>query len=100
MSEYLLEPVAEMVDLLAAVKAVGIELQGEDWQPYCCGERMQVNAGLIGTDYLKCHQCKTELRNMASPHVNGGCLVGGDWLEEHGMDTWVAYKAKGEEHDD
>ena len=94
MSEHALEPVAEMVDVEKAAKAAGVELRGEDGQPYCCGKRMQVKTGMVGPDYCKCHQCGTELCNMFSPHINGGYVMSDEWIAKHGKNTWVALKTK------
>ena len=62
-------------DLLTACKDAGIELQGEEWHPFHCGERMATYSGLVGVDYSRCRKCGLELSNVASPHMNGGRVL-------------------------
>lgn len=70
------------------VKArTGIELCGDDGQPYCCGQRMQIKGGIIGPDYAKCHVCGQEIGDAASPHINGGYIPTKEFLESG--KTWV-----------
>jgi len=71
------------------VRRLGIELRGEDGQPYCCGDRMQVKGGLFGPDYGKCDQCGKRIWNAASPHVNGGILLHDDVLAAWGNALWT-----------
>src|SRR5690606_40063074 len=70
------------------VKArTGIEMRGDDGQPFCCGKRMQVTGEIIGPDYAKCHVCGQEIGNAASPHINGG-YIPTEEFEKSGK-TWV-----------
>lgn len=80
-------------DVRTVCEAAGIDLRGDDGQPFCCGERMEVRSGILGPDYGKCHKCGTEIRNMASPHVNGGYAPDPDAEEVREGRTWMAWKA-------
>jgi len=68
-------------------KENGIELRGDDGQPYHCGERMSVRSGIIGPDYATC-KCGLAIGNLASPHVSGA-IMSKAWFEEHRDRTWV-----------
>jgi len=81
------EPIMKKVEELCA--DLKIELRGEDGQPYCCGERMNVRAGLMGPDYAECQKCGEIIGNVASPHINGGFILSDEWLTEHGDATWA-----------
>ena len=72
---------------------IGIELRGADGQPYCCGQRMTVKSGIIGTDFAECQICKKAIGNMASPHINGGGIPTDEWLNKQGDRTWVRLDA-------
>lgn len=73
---------------VAEVKALtGIEMRGDDGQPFCCGKRMQVKGGIMGPDYAKCHVCGQEIGNAASPHINGGCIATEEFMKSR--KTWV-----------
>ncbi len=72
---------------------LGIELRGDDGQPFHCGERMRVKSGLMGPDYAEC-KCGLRIGNAASPHINGGCILDDKWCEEHGDRTWVKLSAQ------
>lgn len=80
-----LVPVMQTVTELCA--ELGIELRGDDGQPFHCGERMRVKSGLMGPDYAEC-RCGLKIGNMASPHVSG-CFPSQQWLEENGNRTWL-----------
>lgn len=85
-----LSPYSEFFDIrnIEDVKTrTGIELRGDDGQPYCCDQRMQVKGGIIGPDYAKCHVCGQEIGNAASPHINGGCIPTAEFLQSG--KTWV-----------
>lgn len=71
---------------------LGIELRGEDGQPYCCGKQMRVKAGLFGPDYARCDRCGKTIWNAASPHVNGGILLHDDILSEWGDALWTSHQ--------
>jgi len=81
--------VDEMKSVVDLCGELEIELRGDDGQPFCCGERMQTKAGLIGTDYAKCHVCGKAIGNAGSPHINGGYVLPEEWFAEHGNKTWV-----------
>ena len=70
---------------------LGIDLRGEDGQPWHCGERMRVKSGLMGPDYAEC-KCGLIIGNAASPHISGG-IPSEDWCNEHGNRTWVKLSA-------
>ena len=72
---------------------IGIELRGTDGQPYCCGQRMTVKSGIIGTDFAECQICKKAIGNMASPHINGGGIPTDEWLKKQGEQTWARLDA-------
>ena len=83
-------PCSEFFDIrnIEDVKTrTGIELRGDDGQPYCCDQRTQVKGGIIGPDYAKCHVCGQEIGNAASPHINGGHIPADEFLESG--KTWV-----------
>ncbi len=82
----------ELADVRTICEAAGVELKGEDGQPFCCGERMYVGEGVLGPNYARCDKCGKEIRNLASPHVNGGYLMSDDWFAEHGDRTWMAFR--------
>lgn len=78
-------------DVRSVCVAAGIDLRGGEGQPFCCGERMEVRSGILGPDYAKCHTCETELRNLASPHVNGGYMPNPEAPEFKAGRTWMAW---------
>ena len=78
----------ELTDVRTLAAAHGIELRGDDGQPYHCGERMQVRSGLVGPDYALC-RCGLAIGDMASPHINGGIVFVKEWYEQHGHRTWT-----------
>ena len=65
-----------------------IELRGDDGQPFCCGVRMHVKAGIFGPDFAECLTCGKMIGNAASPHINGGFIPSDEWIKEHGDKTW------------
>ena len=67
----------------------GIELKGDDGQPWCCDRRMQVKGGLWGSDYARCNLCHKRMFNMASPHINGGYLLNEETLIAYGEAMWT-----------
>lgn len=82
---------------LGTVKTVarraGIELRGEDGQPYHCGQRMHVKGGIFGSDWARCEACGLTMANYASPHINHGRLFDDDWYEKWGHRCWTAWEA-------
>jgi len=66
---------------------IGIELRGEDGQPFCCDQRMRVSGGIIGPDHARCEVCGKEIGNLASPHVNGGRVPTDEFLKSE--KTWA-----------
>jgi len=83
----------DLLDVSDLCQCEGIELRGEDGQPYCCGERMIVKGGLIGPDFAECRRCGKAIGNAASPHINGGGIPSAEWLDEHGDKTWYLMRA-------
>jgi len=77
-----------LLDITTLCKREGIDLRGDDGQPYCCGERMTVRSGIIGPDYAHCAICGKAIGNAASPHINGGYIPPEEWFAEHGTRTW------------
>ncbi len=69
----------------------GIELRGDDGQPFHCGERMRVKSGLLGPDYAIC-KCGLAIGNLASPHISG-CIPSAEWLSANGAKTWAKVSA-------
>jgi len=69
----------------------GIELKGDDGQPYHCGKRMVVKGGIIGPDYAKC-ECGLVIGNVLSPHISGG-IPNEAWIRKHGDATWARLDA-------
>ena len=78
-------------DIRTIAERAGVELKEEDGIPYHCGERMQVKAGIIGPDYVKCHPCGLLLLNTASPHVNGGIIWNEDVMEKFWDAMWTRW---------
>lgn len=68
--------------------SVGIELRGEDGQPYHCGERMTVYSGVVGPDRASCEACGLTIENGLSPHMNGGYFLPDDVFEAHPHGAW------------
>lgn len=79
-------------DVRTIAERAGIELRGEDGQPFCCDSRMHTKEGLMGPDYAKCSMCGTTMLNLASPHVNGGFLLNDDIMDEYGNVIWTYTK--------
>ena len=77
----------ELADVRTLCGRLGIELRGAEGHPWHCGERMRTKVGVIGIDYAKCEQCGLTIGNMASPHINGGCVPTQEFLERG--DTWA-----------
>lgn len=84
----------ELADVRTIAARHGIELRGDDGQPYHCGERMEVRSGILGTDYAKC-KCGLAIGNMASPHVNGGYVMSDEWFEKHDGKAWARIDSGG-----
>ena len=85
-------------DLQTLCKLHNIELRGDDGQPYCCGERMNVKGGLIGPDYAECLKCKKTIGDITSPHINGGLILPDKVYKDHLDGAWVCLE-KGEDID-
>ena len=81
-------PCISLFDVADLCQREGIELRGDDGQPYCCGERMNVRGGIIGPDFAECRKCGKAIGNAASPHINGGCIPSDEWIKENGNKTW------------
>ena len=81
-------PCISLFDVTDLCQREGIELRGDDGQPYCCGERMDVRGGIIGPDFAKCRKCGKAIGNAASPHINGGRIPSDEWIKENGNKTW------------
>ena len=43
---------------------------GDYMKARCCGHGVQYRAGVFGTDFAYCEQCKSEIRMVLSPHVS------------------------------
>lgn len=84
---------SELSSITDLCRREGIELRGDDGQPYCCGARMNVRGGILGPDYAECLRCGKAIGNMASPHVNGRGLPVDEWLETRGRETWARLDA-------
>lgn len=69
----------------------GIELKGDNGQPYHCGKRMVVKGGIFGPDYAEC-ECGLVIGNVLSPHISGG-IPNEDWIRKHGNATWARLDA-------
>lgn len=77
-------------DVVTAADALGVELRGEDGQPFCCGDRMTVKGGIFGVDYASCEKCGNYLYRIDSPHTNGGHVFSDEAYEELGERVWMA----------
>lgn len=83
----------EHSDVQSIAASVGIELRGDEGQPFHCGKRMAVRS-LMGPDYAQC-ECGLTIGNIASPAINGGYVFEGDevysahWDDELGDCSWV-----------
>lgn len=75
-------------------RLTGIELRGDDGQPYCCGQRMNVKGGIMGPDYARCKVCGQEIGNYRSPHISGS-LLGDAWFDDP-KKTWAQIQPKEE----
>lgn len=73
-----------------AADRIGVELRGEEGHPYHCGTHMRTYSGIAGTDYAKCETCGASLRNLMSPHVNGGLLFTDEVYAAYPHGAWVA----------
>lgn len=73
-----------------AAESIGVELRGEDGQPYCCGERMHVKGGIFGVDYAHCETCRNLLYRIDSPHTNGGLVFTEEEYAALGDEVWIA----------
>jgi len=92
-------PCISFFDVTDLCQREGIELRGDDGQPYCCGERMNVRGGIIGPDFAECRKCGKAIGNAASPHINGGCIPSDEWIKENGNKTWyVLHTSNGKAH--
>ena len=60
-------PCISLFDVTDLCQREGIELRGDDGQPYCCGERMNVRGGIIGPDFAECRKCGKAIGNAAKP---------------------------------
>ena len=83
------QPHAELTDVRTLCAKLGIELQGEQGHPFHCGQRMKTYSGIMGTDLAICEVCGLTIGNIASPHINGGFLMGDEWHKKHGDRTWA-----------
>ena len=79
----------EAMTLIDAAASVGVELRGEDGQPFHCGTRMEVRGGIVGADYVRC-ACGVLLTRVDSPHTNGGFVLTDEAMAELGERCWVA----------
>jgi hypothetical protein len=74
--------------VLDAAASLGVELRGEEWYPFHCGQRMRTYSGIVGIDLSRCEVCAAELQRVDSPHVNGGRVLSEDILRELGECVW------------
>lgn len=79
-------------DVRTICERAGIDLRGEDGQPFHCEQRMQTKEGIMGPDYAKCRGCDLEILNLVSPHVNGGYILTDDVLDTYGNQLWTISK--------
>ena len=89
----------EYGDVASICERAGVELRtvdGEEGIPFCCGQRMQVKAGIMGPDYARCNECRLEVENLASPHINGGIVLNEEIILAHGERMWRARRRGGE----
>jgi hypothetical protein len=81
-----------MYSIRQLARREGIELQGDDGQPYHCGERMRVGSGIAGPHYARC-KCGLEVGNLASPHIahtgSTAVLWNDGWFDAHKTRTWI-----------
>jgi len=77
-------------DVRAAAAIIGVELRGDDGQPFHCGVRMTVKSGIFGVDYAKCEGCGCLLMRIDSPHTNGGRVFEDADYDALGENVWVA----------
>ncbi len=87
---------AETMTATDAAISIGVDLRGDDGQPYCCGRRMHVKSGILGVDYAKCLSCGNLLYRIDSPHTNGGYVLREDVIEGLGDRVWVARRGDGD----
>lgn len=93
MSDALTSEQLGTTDVRTAAAQIGVDLRGEDGQPFHCEQRMTVKGGIVGTDYAKCETCGALLLRMDSPHVNGGYRFDEADYESLGDDVWKAIPA-------
>lgn len=77
-------------DIFSAARSIGVELRGEEGQPFCCGARMDVRSGIIGPDYSRCKICGNVLFRIDSPHTNGGVVLTQEVCERLDNRVWFA----------
>lgn len=87
-------PFAIEHDNVATVAAKhGIELRGDDGQPYHHGQRMTVRSLLGAADYARCEVCELTIGDLLSPAVNGGYVFDDPIFDGHenlvGHATWA-----------
>ena len=92
MENFPLEHPNDYSDVKTIAERAGVELQGEEGHPFCCGERMHTKAGLWGVDYAKCEKCKKMIVNCASPHINGGIVFTDEVYEKWGDAMWTFFE--------
>ena len=85
-------PCISLFDVTDLCQREGIELRGDDGQPFCCGERMSVRSGILGPDYAECRKCGKAIGNAASPHINGGRISFDEWVKKQGDKTWCVLR--------
>ena len=78
----------EYADVRTIAERAGVELRGDDGIPWHCEIEMQVKAGIWGPDYAKCNACGITMRNLASPHINGGVVFPEETHEAYGNVMW------------
>lgn len=76
-------------DVRTAAAGIGVELRGDEGQPYHCGARMTVRSGIFGADYAKCEVCMSTMLRIDSPHTNGGQIFSTDDYATLGDDVWI-----------
>ena len=76
-------------DVITVPEKARIEPRDEDGKPICCGQQMRVKASIIGPDYARCRECKKEIMNLASPHINNGIVWNEEVMETHGKSMWT-----------
>lgn len=78
-----------MLDALAAIGAHVTE-RPDGYAVAHCHQPMRIGSGVMGDDVATCVECGASIRNLASPHVNGGYVYAPAGYERHGDATWIA----------